>query len=284
MDKQIENENVKIRLYNYYTKWLEEIMNQGYFYNKDNYSSKFNPDDNGNDFSHPYFCGVPDNWFNSDIRLMICGEEGNGEIGKNTNIENNNFIATMQSHNLGFIDGNRKWNINDDNGAFANRFKQIADKTNYPNKTISVIWNECDKICRIQRKGNNGALTKTESQILHGRKSFNGKKLSSDILYEEIKLLKPTHIVFLGWHYASLGIDDKNYNNPNFPSYDSHKTEFIDKIKDNYKSPALNTSMPYLPEIKVSYINHPSNYNRLTDEAKCMYDLDIQSIIEYIKG
>lgn len=152
-------------------------------------------------YSNPYYISIPKGWFDSTVRIMIVGEEGHGEWGcgkKNNEIDANDF-GRIQAFNWGYIakqlyDGktdyalyrteyDEKWN----NSAFWRRARKLA-----ANRVCA--WTNIDKIHRLGTS--KCALTEREREILHS--------VDCRILHEEIKLLKPTHVVFFGWHGISL--------------------------------------------------------------------------------
>lgn len=137
-------------------------------------------------YSYPYYLHIPDNWFDSNIRIMIVGEEGAGEKRYDETME------TAQQFNKEYLQS--QLDHGDDNygkncSQFWHRFRKIASLPG-----VSVVWNNLDKI-HISRKGN-GKLKMKDRKALH--------KTPTKILQEEIVLLEPTHVIFFGWYGISL--------------------------------------------------------------------------------
>jgi len=56
------------RLKECYKEWFEELVHdEGFFL--------------GDDYSNPYYCAVPVNWYEYANRVLIVGEEGHGNWG-----------------------------------------------------------------------------------------------------------------------------------------------------------------------------------------------------------
>lgn len=139
-------------------------------------------------YSHPYYVYIPDNWFESDTRIMIVGEEGAGEKQYDETIEtaqqfNNKYLQSQLNH--GDENHGKKKNCSQ----FWHRFRKIASLPG-----VSVVWNNLDKI-HISQKGN-GKLKVNDRKVLH--------QTPTKILQEEINLLESTHVVFFGWYGISL--------------------------------------------------------------------------------
>lgn len=142
-------------------------------------------------YSNPYYSSIPDGWFESTTRIMIVGEEGFGTWGCGKGDEHPipaNDFETIQNLNYNYL---RKQLLQDDgklnNSAFWKRFRKIS-----PYGVCS--WTNIDKIHRLANK--NCALSQTERKKLHS--------INTRVLFEEINILNPTHIIFFGWYGVSL--------------------------------------------------------------------------------
>ena len=165
-------------LYLIYRKWCVEI-------------GQTCPQLLGDGYSNPYFLAVPDNWRSATQRIMIVGEEGHGKWGAGKS-DGWRFddIDRIQKFNEEYM--NSQIGLDDiysrNNSPFWKRFRKIAD-IGYP-----CVWNNLDKIHRL---GNGKcALTDKERTLLHSTET--------KLLYEEIRLLSPTVVVFFGWYGLSL--------------------------------------------------------------------------------
>ena len=172
-------ESTNSKLLDLYLQWSQKIDNSLF----------------GDKFSNPYYISVPRDWWKKKNRIMIVGEEGAGQWG---------------AGKAYLLKGDEKWNpqtetginiimeYNDQTverkdcrrGMFWSRIRQICNL----NKDISIVWNNIDKIHRLGNKGRECKLTDKQRKLLH----------QESILEKEIEILKPTIIVFLGWHWTSL--------------------------------------------------------------------------------
>jgi len=164
------------RLLDLYKRWYSEIKNN-------------QPDLlKGNDYSCPYYVGIPEGWFKSDARILIVAENGFGYYGngKDEGIIPSDF-KTLQEINLGELP---KAVGNPDEGEhpFWTRTRNIC-KYGFP-----VAWTAIDKICI--RRDRKSKLSDAEREKLHS--------VGTRVLAEEISILDPTIVLFFGWHEASL--------------------------------------------------------------------------------
>lgn len=137
------------------------------------------------EFSYPYYLYIPDNWFDSKNRIMIVGEEGSGKKPFDCSIEeaqrfNKEYLISQ-------LDNEKNSEFN--NSPFWRRFRKVAELPG-----VVTCWNNLDKI-HVSKAGN-GSLKKKQRRALH--------QTPTKILHEEIKLLRPTHIVFFGWYGVSM--------------------------------------------------------------------------------
>ena len=96
-----------------------------------------------------------------------------------------------------------QWNsIKDDREHHYNKsgfwkvFRDIKEKADESSTTVSCAWSNIDKIHRLGYGSNNCALLKNQREDLHST--------HTKVLLEEIRILKPDFVVFLGTHYTSL--------------------------------------------------------------------------------
>lgn len=186
-----------------YTKWAKQLDETSLTSDK---------------YSNPYYVSIPENWSESKNRIMIVGEEGAGswgcgktkdeksKIAYNSDIWNAHDIDKIQQYNREQIDfqcklykihNNPEWYENRGfvkNKVFWQRFRKI-----FKMDATSVIWNNLDKIHSLSKRNRSFALFKKERESLH--------KTNIKILQEEITLLKPTLIIFFGWHWNSLSYE-----------------------------------------------------------------------------
>ncbi len=175
-------------------------------------------------YSSPYYMSIPDDWYTSNSRIMIVGEEGYGRKDCDGNTPVDIAINKMMDFNKQYLDEqihSPKGTKGLNNGCFWRRFRKIA-AFGYP-----CTWTNIDK---IHRQGKNCKLSDDERCMLH---STNTK-----ILNEEIRILQPSHIVFFGWYGISLLQECPSVFNSLYPKGlgDSSKWKNnIVKIKHNGK-------------------------------------------------
>lgn len=166
-------EERRAELLQIYKVWQEELKHVAFSREKEKYS-------------HPYYLYIPDDWFAHSTRMMIVGEEGAGKKHFDLPIED------AQLFNRDYLDSQLgKSSVYPLSASkFWERFRRIASEI----PGVSLCWNNIDKI-HISQRGN-GKLSDSDRKLLHHTKT--------KILEEEIRILEPTHIVFLGWWGVSL--------------------------------------------------------------------------------
>ena len=167
-------EEKRQQLLNIYRQWAEELQT---------HCSELIDEK----YSYPYYLHIPDNWFDSQYRLLIVGEEGYGKKQYDLPIEE------VQSFNKWYLEeqlGEDKKRHN--RSAFWRRIRCISDL--FDPDRCSITWTNLDK---IHRSGTgNCRLTKRNRDLLH--------QTPTHILSEEIRLLNPTHVIYFGWYGISL--------------------------------------------------------------------------------
>lgn len=141
------------------------------------------------DFSHPYYLHIPDDWYKRKFRVLIVGEEGYGATQFDLPIEdvqksNREYLASQWDPSDMDYRSNSPYPKN--NSPFWERIRKIKALRD-PNE-ISLTWTNLDKIHRV---GSGCVLTEEQRHSLH--------QTPTAILFEEIKLLQPTHVIFFGF-------------------------------------------------------------------------------------
>lgn len=172
-------EETNKKLIKVYTQWLTELFEKA-------------PDLLGNVYSNPYYTSIPENWFESaGPRIMVVGEEGFGEWanGKGENVPVlPDEIEKIQSFNYSYL--REQLRIDDgeiNNSAFWRRFRKVAEYG-------VCCWTNIDKI--HVRSNARCALSEKKRKLLHS--------VNTQVLFEEMSILNPTHIIFFGWYGTSL--------------------------------------------------------------------------------
>lgn len=125
----------------------------------------------------------------------------------------------------------------------------------------AVVWSNCDRNCAADCHYNkrNGRLSPKERKALHS--------VETKILRKEIEILRPTHIVFLGWYEVTI----KQNSLPDYTKYQ--------KLGDKYNYPLdIKTLFCEKSEIKVYYLYHPAYRQNVK-----RYSEDFANVINDIK-
>jgi hypothetical protein len=156
--------------------------------------------------------GNEEKYFNSDIRVMIFGQETNdwGNDFQN-NIENTlSIYDDFFNSNYCFKYGGQFWNG-------ISRFLKILEDQN-PNKAIEFVWNN---VVKIGKSGGKGMPPNYIYQI---------EQENFSILKNEVEILEPNLILFLsGPNYDS--ILSNQFDNPDFEKIENYSQRQIAKIK-----------------------------------------------------
>lgn len=189
------------------------------------------------EFSNPYFISAPDGWCSADNRVMIVGKEGAGwGAGKNIldpihdrdKIREYTRIYPMVQEGVLAPDVYDGHEYMPNGSKFWQWFRKIYNEIKTP-----VIWNNFDKIHRMNDNASYCKLNKKERELLH--------RTSIKVLSEEIKILQPTHVIFFGYY-------------KNFLSYEL--PEIAEKLSiEDYKGMVIFNNTKYI------FANHP-NWSR----------------------
>lgn len=140
------------------------------------------------DFSHPYYLHIPDEWYQRKCRILVVGKEGYGVHPNNASIKN------AQKFNYEYLvcQLGKNTSYTRNSSPFWNRIRRINRLQK--SDEISITWTNIDKIHRNGTK--NCPLLKKQRCELH--------QTEKKILAEEIKLLQPDIVIFFGWYDVSL--------------------------------------------------------------------------------
>lgn len=166
-----------------YSRWLEELK-------------QLAPEllDSNSHFSNPYYISAPAQWYSEDKpRILIVGEEGNGEwgCGKQNNALSPDDFEAIQEYNRSYLakqlgqipmQGEKK-----NNSGFWRRVRAVSEYG-------VCAWTNIDKIHRLRKS--RCKLSGKEREALHSTRT--------QVLKEEIEILKPALVVFFGWWGVSL--------------------------------------------------------------------------------
>ena len=167
-------EEKRKELFTAYQKWETELMEKC-------------PELINKQYSHPYYLHIPDDWYESQYRILIVGEEGHGEKTFNLPIEE------AQEFNRDFLLD--QLNNEGKHSPFWRRIWRIAELMKDKGYPYSITWTNLDMIHRSAKNGN-CKLKKKDRKALHDT--------DIKILSKEIETLQPTHVVYFGWYGVSL--------------------------------------------------------------------------------
>lgn len=276
-----------------YEKWLEELKDtHPYLLEEKKYSN-------------PYYFYVPKEWATARNRIMIIGEEGYGNwgCGKQYGWEEKTPAWSPNSYNdirlyhrdlilsqtkyrdllsekedvfdLGKADEYRefeKWfNSLYDRKLFNSDFwRRMYAIYNIDKSNVAIIWNNLDKIFAIKADNSRCALTHTDRVNLHSVKI--------KLLEEEIKITKPTIVVFNGWYGTSIKAElekiyYKFYEPTSLKEWEEHK---VCTVSDNTAAGTVKYICAYHPgfrpnALKGRFNNDKAEYEKfLIGQIKAM--------------
>ncbi len=193
----------------------------------------------------PLLLKVPDNYLNSEMKIMVFGKETNRWYGETIS----DFNLTIEEYNR----YNNGWLFSKGGPFFKNGISKISQslEKKMPGKKISIIWNNIIKVGKMGRGFPNSINHITQ-------KKFN-------VVRQEIDVLRPDFLIFLSG-----------------PSYDQHIRNVIgefDLVKVNgYRANELvelkfkNISIPAFRTYHPIYLNQKRKtveyFSTLSDKIK----------------
>lgn len=167
----------------------------------------------GEEYSNIFCTGILDEWEQARNKVMIIGEEA--AWGRRTKYDDE--IKSCQEWILNFLNDQvkeTKFGFDKNNYPFWKRFRLIVEQLP---KNSAFCYANID--CINNPNTNNGALTSKERAALH----------STDIkiLQEVVNLIKPTIVIFFGWHNKSLKHEFNSLYNKVYPEKEGNTSHFI---------------------------------------------------------
>ena len=185
-----------------YLEWYEELKEK-------------QPQLLGDDYSNPYYCSIPADWYEAKNRVLIVGEEGHGDWGCGKWGEGElkygpEEIDKIQTYNWSYLSSNLYSNPKEESIKFNRLYPGACWKEynssrfwtrarNICREDIVCAWTNADKIHRKKSSSPSCALTDSQRKKLHS--------LDHKILQSEIGILDPTHVFFFGWRRKSFETD-----------------------------------------------------------------------------
>ena len=143
------------------------------------------------EFSHPYYLHIPDDWYESTYRILIVGEEGHGEKKFDLAIEE------AQEFNRKFLLDQLK---NEGKySRFWRRIWRIAELIKDKGYSYSITWTNLDMIHHLDTGERDCVLQDDERIALHST--------PTKILSEEIRILEPTHVIYFGFVRYGISLE-----------------------------------------------------------------------------
>ena len=152
-------------------------------------------------YSNPYYTCIPKGWCDSNVRILIVGEEGFGYWGRGreegiqpSNIEQGqtycwSSLASYLHYGLEYELYPNSGHFSAKRSPFWVRARKIAERG-------ICAWTNIDLIHKRSDKPGQCVLDASEREKLHS--------IRTKILSKEIEIMKPTHVVFMGWYGTSL--------------------------------------------------------------------------------
>ena len=206
------------------------------------------------EFSNIFCTGIKKEWFNSDIRILIVGEEATWKSRNQYNYSD--FTEELEEC--------QKWVTNE-------LHKQLYDKS--CKKHTHAFWGRIQDIHKTYTNAqfcwtNIDVINTKEGKALKQKDRKALHNCETRLLYEVINLINPTHIIFLGWHNISLKHEMPELLDIAYPKGISNneflKSEnYIFKTKHNGRNIILSYHPNFVP------IRNNKNYiNKLIDLIK----------------
>lgn len=270
-----------------YKKWLNELRSAHPYLLDEGIRN-----DAEKKYSNPYYFYIPKEWATAKNRIMIIGEEGYGNWGcgkqygwkENTppwsadsyydiRLYHRDLILSQTKYydllakredilGLGKTDEYRDFAIWFDklyhrkpfNTDFWRRIKAVYDLVR---DNGAIIWNNLDKIFKLKNKNSTCALTSAERMDLHSG--------SIKLLEEEIRITKPTIVIFNGWYSTSIKAElgkiyDEFYKDTPLKDWDDSK---VCTVTDD----TVKYICAYHPAFRPNSLEGRFNNNKITYES-----------------
>lgn len=196
-------------------KKIREIYKLYFVQIKDKHSELFNREE----FSNVFVTGVLDDWETAKNRIMIVGEEAAwrdisdwGYIERE--VENSQeWVIKLLYDQI----NPPKYGFKKNRRPFWKRFRRIAERF----QNASFCYANIDSI--------NSVKTKNKALKIVDRKKLHSTKIR--ILQEVINIIKPTLVIFFGWHNVSLKHEFEDLYNKIYPYKEGDTSNFINEEK-----------------------------------------------------
>lgn len=228
MNKTIKQKELDAKLKEMYQRWYNDI-------------SKYAPTllkaydaSHDTNYSNPYYISTPNGWETAKHKILVVGEEGHGDGGAykaDGAFCNPNDYEIIQGFNYEYLYNqwlNEHYYNHEVNGS---RFWAVFRKIKNEIPDSICAWSNIDKIHRLGHGSNNCAL-REQKRKNQERQALHGENITK-VLMEEIKILQPSVVIFLGYHSFSLKHEnEKLYNEVNKFFTEPNKQCFcIEKIE-----------------------------------------------------
>ena len=241
----VKNINEEIR--EVYKQYIKELtVNHNYLLDKSKFSNFF-------------VTGVLDNWEEKPNKILIVGEEGAWKKSVNYQDE----ITACQDWVIKEL-YEQLYGKKDNKGSFWKRARKIAETF----KNASFGYANIDAINSLE--SSNGALVYKDRKELH--------LTNTKLLNEVVKIIKPTLVIFFGWHNVSLKHEFEGLYDKIYPEKHGNTRHFRNEKRaiGNYFENGVNYLFTYHPSYAISRTKLYKNNEE--------YDFYIMQTIKKILG
>ena len=175
----MNSQSINERIIAIYSEWLNDIEER-------------TPSLLTGEFSNSFCTGVPSNWSEKKMRILIVGEEATWGSRDNPGNKYKNYDTELKEC--------QKWILNDLNDKLYGNGQNTCKR--------SPFWR---RIKKIQEEFRQASICWTNIDVINTKKRRKLREEDRLLLHSGIRLLgrvteeiDPTHILFCGWHNSSL--------------------------------------------------------------------------------
>ena len=175
---------------------------------------------NREEFSNIFVTGVLDNWTTATNRIMIVGEEAAWRETSEWGDDIESEVDNSQDWVIQFLHDQinpQKYGFKKNRRSFWKRFRKIACRL----QDASFCYSNIDSINSLKTK--NKALKTADREKLHSTEIR--------ILRKVVKIIKPSLVIFFGWHNISLKHEFDSLFKKVYPKSAGDTSHFINEKK-----------------------------------------------------
>ena len=240
-------------------------------------------------YSNPYYFYVPKEWSTAKNRIMIVGKEGYGEFGcgkqygwtedapawspdsfNDIRLYHRDLILSQTKYMNILLNGEDVSHLSDtEDRDFAVWFNTLYDRKPFntyfwrrisaifgAGQNTAIVWNDLDKIFVIKDNNARCSLSRADRVNLHS--------VSTKLLEEEIKITRPTIVVFNGWYDTSIKAElkkiyDKFYDAAPLKEWEENK---VCAVTDDTDYGSVKYICAYHPSFRPNALKGRFNNNK----------------------